>query len=90
MDDSITSAGYTKWSVQDNRIIDKTLMGEYQNSGPGFSEAGRKSGKISRILSEKDYSAYSTVEKVFQSLNGTLGNVAWIDRKPETQELSQN
>jgi len=76
-------SGYTKWSANDNRINSKTLMGEYQNSGPGFSEGARKNGKISRLLSDEEYTPYSAVEKVFQFPNGTFGNIGWIDRKPE-------
>jgi hypothetical protein len=60
-------------------------MGEFQDSGPGFNEGGRKSGKITKLLTEQEYEPYSTVEKVFQSPDGKFGNVTWIDRNPEAK-----
>lgn len=83
LDDSIREGGYTKWGSNDSHISGKTLMAEYQNTGPGFNRAGRQKGGVGKVLSDAEYEPYSTVEKVFQFPNGTFGNVAWIDRNPE-------
>ena len=83
MDDSIRSSGYTNWNAKDKRLSAETLMGEYKNSGPGWSPQGRREGKVSRILSDAEYADYSAPEKVFQHpFDGRVGNTAWIDRSP--------
>lgn len=56
-------------------------MAEYGNSGPGFNAAGRKGSNVTKVLSAEQYEPYSTVEKVF-------GDVAWIDKSPESKESS--
>jgi len=80
------AAGYTKWSANDNRISGKTLMAEFQNSGPGFNAGGRSSGKISKVLNEQEYAPYASLEKVFQSPTGEFGQVGWIDKSPDSKE----
>jgi hypothetical protein len=63
-------------------------MGEFQNTGPGFNEIGRKEGKMSHILSNAEFNAYSSPSKVFQSpFDGKFGNTAWIDSHPQSQKM---
>lgn len=82
MDDSIAAAGYKKWAeTGDAHFSGKTFMAEYGNSGPGFNAAGRKGSNVTKVLSAEQYEPYSTVEKVF-------GDVAWIDKSPESKESS--
>ncbi|KAF2432827.1 pectin methylesterase [Tothia fuscella] len=81
LDDSIRTEGYIKWSGNDGHISGKTFMAEYANTGPGFNKAGRSKGP-GKVLSDAEYEPYSTMEKVFQFMNGTYGNVRWIDRNP--------
>jgi hypothetical protein len=63
-------------------------MGEYRNSGPGWSEMGRREGKLSHILSDTEFDAYSSPSKVFQSpIDRKLGYTAWIDPQPQSQKM---
>jgi Pectinesterase len=83
LDESIRSSGYTNWSSNDKRANHDTMMGEYRNSGPGYSEKGRKEGKIAHILSDAEFEGYSTPNKVFQfPFEGRFGNTPWIDANP--------
>ena len=64
-------------------------MAEYNNTGPGFDQTARKASKISKILSDAEYSSYKNPSDVFQfPFIGKQGNIEWIDRSPETDPLS--
>lgn len=60
-------------------------MAEYRDYGPGWSGAGRAQSNVTKVLDRVLFGPYSTVEQVFQfAFSGELGNVAWIDRSPES------
>lgn len=54
-------------------------MAEYKTYGPGFNQTGRAEGNITTILSDEEFSPYSTPGKVFGSRTGEFGNTGWID-----------
>ena len=61
-----------------------TTMAEYRDYGPGWNETARGASNVTRVLSDKEYSPYSTLEKVFQyPFSGQFGNTKWIDRYPK-------
>ena len=63
-----------------------TTMAEYRDYGPGWNETARRASNVTRVLSDKEYAPYSTLEKVFQDpLSGRFGNTAWIDRHPKVE-----
>src|SRR5207237_301346 len=81
MDDSIQPAGYIGWGDRYKKGV--TLMAEYQSKGPGAHTGQRNT--MTKVLSQTEYGPYSALEKVFQNIDGTFGDVRWIDRKPEAQ-----
>ncbi|USW55585.1 Putative pectinesterase, catalytic, pectin lyase/virulence factor [Septoria linicola] len=83
LDDSVLPAGYIEWQASEPRVNFNTTMAEYRDFGPGWNETARREGNITKLLTEKEYAPYSTVEKVFQyPFSGEYGNTAWIDRRP--------
>lgn len=77
-DASIVPSGYINWS---SPIDNYTLLAEYETYGPGFNLTGRIDGGIDHLLSDSQWSVYSSPAKVFQYLAGPFGNVWWIDKK---------
>lgn len=76
-DGSIIPSGYINWS---SPIDNYTLLAEYKTYGPGFNLTGRIDGGIDHLLSDSQWSVYSTPAKVFQCLAGPFGNIWWIDK----------
>ncbi len=77
MDKSILSTGFTDWSP--SRYNNYTVQAEYMNTGPGYNATGRALAKFETIMTTAQYAPYSSPQKVFQTQNGTFGNVGWID-----------
>lgn len=79
--DSILPAGYIEWSSSDPRVNNVTLMGEYEDFGPGFDLTSRLQGGagVTVELSASQWADFDSPEKVFQFVDGDLGNVDWID-----------
>ncbi|KAF2000008.1 carbohydrate esterase family 8 protein [Amniculicola lignicola CBS 123094] len=80
LDDSIRPSGYIAWSATDPRVVNATMMAEYQSFGPGWNATGRAAGNVTVVLDNKGYKPYSSPEKVFQYFkSGKTGNTKWID-----------
>jgi len=81
LDDSILPAGYIEWSSSDPRVDSLTFMAEYEDYGPGFDLTSRlqEGAGVTIELSAPQWADYDSPEKVFQYVNGDLGNVDWID-----------
>lgn len=59
-----------------------TFMAEYKTYGPGWNQTGRVEGKVTRVLTEKEWKPYSSPAKVFQFFkSGKSGNDVWVDYK---------
>ncbi|KAF2644985.1 pectin lyase-like protein [Massarina eburnea CBS 473.64] len=80
LDESVAATGYIEWSAAEPRVDNSTLMAEYRTFGPGWNETGRVEGKVTRVLDERQWSAYSMPGKVFHFFkSGRTGNVGWVD-----------
>ncbi|KAF4626626.1 hypothetical protein G7Y89_g11534 [Cudoniella acicularis] len=77
LDKSILSTGYIDWSP--SRYSNWTLQAEYKNFGPGYNVTGRAIAKFDVQLTDTEYAPYSSPAQVFQTPEGTFGNVGWID-----------
>ena len=82
LDASIKPSGYIEWSTSEPRVNNSTFMAEYKTYGPGWNQTGRVEGKVTRVLTEKEWTPYSSAAKVFQFFkSGKTGNDAWVDYK---------
>lgn len=56
-------------------------MGEYEDFGPGFNLMSRlqEGVGVTVELSSSQWTDFDSPEKVFQFVDGDLGNVDWID-----------
>lgn len=79
LDASILSTGYIDWNPARYDIYGTTLQAEYHDYGPGYNATGRAISQFDTILTDAQYEPYSTPAKVFQTPDGTFGNVGWID-----------
>ena len=80
LDDSINPAGYIIWQSTDPRVDNTTQMFEYQDYGPGFNLTARQAAyPVTKEMSAAQFELYDSPLKVFQYLNGSFGNTAWID-----------
>lgn len=82
LDASIKPTGYIEWSASEPRVNNSTFMAEYKTYGPGWNQTGRVEGKVTRVLTEKEWKPYSSPAKVFQFFkSGKSGNDVWVDYK---------
>ncbi|KAH6680265.1 carbohydrate esterase family 8 protein [Halenospora varia] len=79
LDKSILSTGYIDWNPA--RYSNWTFQAEYKNYGPGYNVTGRAIAQFDVQLTDAQYAPYSSPEKVFQTPDGTFGNVGWIDTR---------
>jgi pectinesterase len=78
LDATIRGSGYVLWSAP---ITEQTLMGEFENYGPGFDVEARREWNYSVLLDAEEWRGYSSPSKVFLSEDGEQGNIGWIDRR---------
>ncbi|KAB8276114.1 pectin lyase fold/virulence factor [Aspergillus minisclerotigenes] len=71
-DGTIQDSGYVLWQAP---ITEQTLMGEYDNIGPGWNVAARREYNYSVILDKETWEEYNSPAKVFLTEEGTPGNV---------------
>lgn len=82
-DGSIVDTGYINWIVDGvGRLTNDTVMAEYRALGPGFNLTGRREAGIGIVMNQNLYRPYDRPNKVFQTPDGTFGNVGWIDWTP--------
>ena len=82
LDASIRPSGYIEWTASEPRVNNRTFMAEYKTFGPGWNQTGRVEGKVTKVLTEKEWKPYSSAAKVFQFFkSGKAGNDAWVDYK---------
>ncbi|OJJ07733.1 hypothetical protein ASPVEDRAFT_46967 [Aspergillus versicolor CBS 583.65] len=77
-DGMIRDSGYVLWQAP---ITEQTLMGEYENFGPGWDVSARREYNYSILLGEETWNRYNSPAKVFLTEEGTPGNVEWIDKR---------
>ncbi|KAB8251043.1 pectin lyase fold/virulence factor [Aspergillus flavus] len=75
---TIQDSGYVLWQAP---ITEQTLMGVYENIGPGWNVAARREYNYSVILDKETWEEYNSPAKVFLTEEGTPGNVQWIDQR---------
>ncbi|KAK3941948.1 pectinesterase [Diplogelasinospora grovesii] len=80
-DASIKPAGYIQWGSTDPRVNNYTFMATWDDYGPGYNEtAERLSNGVTLVLTDEQVAAYRYPVDVFQSPDGSPGNVGWIDQ----------
>ncbi|KAE8415520.1 pectin lyase fold/virulence factor [Aspergillus pseudocaelatus] len=77
-DGTIRDSGYVLWQAP---ITGQTLMGEYENLGPGWDVAARQEYNYSVLLDAETWDGYNSPAKVFLTEDGRPGNVDWIDQR---------
>lgn len=78
LDASILSTGFIDWQ-DPPRYDNYTLQAEYKDYGPGYNATGRATSQFDVQLTDAEYQPYSTPALVFQTPDGTFGNIDWID-----------
>ncbi|GMG11920.1 unnamed protein product [Aspergillus oryzae] len=77
-DGTIQDSGYVLWQAP---ITEQTLMGVYENIGPGWNVGARREYIYSVILDKETWEECNSPAKVFLTEEGTPGNVQWIDQR---------
>ncbi|OOO05247.1 glycoside hydrolase family 43 [Aspergillus oryzae] len=77
-DGTIQDSGYVLWQAP---ITEQTLMGVYENIGPGWNVGARREYNYSVILDKETWEECNSPAKVFLTEEGTPGNVQWIDQR---------
>ena len=77
-DGTIRDSGYVLWQAP---ITEQSLMGEYENLGPGWDVAARREYNYSVLLDADTWGGYNSPAKVFLTEDGRPGNVGWGDQR---------
>ncbi|KAF4999678.1 hypothetical protein FDECE_11432 [Fusarium decemcellulare] len=80
-DASINPAGYIIWGKDTPRLDNYTFMATWKDYGPGYDEKAEAESNVTLVLTDAEVAPYRLPVDVFQTPDGKLGHVRWIDRK---------
>ncbi|KAF4445586.1 pectin methylesterase family [Fusarium albosuccineum] len=80
-DTSINPAGYIIWGKDTPRLDNYTFMATWKDYGPGYDEKAEAESNVTLVLTDAEVAPYRLPVDVFQTPDGKLGHVRWIDRK---------
>ncbi|KAJ3550046.1 hypothetical protein NM208_g209 [Fusarium decemcellulare] len=80
-DASINPAGYIIWGKDTPRLDNYTFMATWRDYGPGYDEKAEAESNVTLVLTDAEVAPYRLPVDVFQTPDGKLGHVRWIDRK---------